>query len=208
MRSSMIFSVLISGLLCSVPAVAQKSPEWTRCEGGSGITADQQIDACTSIIKSASEPPQRLATAYLKRGVAMHAKDKYDEAIADYDQAIRLDPANDAAWNNRCYSRAIIGQLKEALTDCNESLRLNPNEAETLDSRGFTYLKLGQLDLAINDYNAALKVEPQSADSLFGRGVARLRKGDTASGAADIAAAKAIQNDIEEEFRRYGVTRP
>jgi hypothetical protein len=50
-----------------------------------------------------------------------------------------------------------------------------------------------------------LRVNPKEASSLYGRGVAKLKKGDSNAGNSDIAAAKAIQADIAEEFARYGV---
>jgi hypothetical protein len=43
---------------------------------------------------------------------------------------------------------------------------------------------------------------------MFGRGLAKIGKGDRTGGGADIAAAKAIQADITEEFARYGVVVP
>jgi tetratricopeptide (TPR) repeat protein len=82
---------------------------------------------------------------------------------------------------------------------------LRPNDAAALDSRGFTYLKLGQFDSAIADYDAVLKLKPRTASSLYGRGVAKLKKGDRNGGNSDIAAARAIQADIVEEYTRYGV---
>ena len=51
-------------------------------------------------------------------------------------------------------------------------------------------------------YDEALKLGPKRAYSLYGRGLAKLNKGDAAGGEADIAAAKAIQADIAEEFPR------
>jgi hypothetical protein len=66
-------------------------------------------------------------------------------------------------------------------------------------------LKLNRLDEAIADYNSALQLSPRLASSLFGRGVAKLKKGDTDGGNADIAAAKAIQADVADEFAGYGI---
>ena len=106
---------------------------------------------------------------------------------------------------NRCYALAIVGQVQQALADCNESLQLRPDDAATLDSRGFTYLKLGQFDSAIADYDSVLKLKPMTASSLYGRGLAKLKKGDSNGGNSDIAAARAIQADIVEEYTRYGV---
>ena len=75
-----------------------------------------------------------------------------------------------------------------------------------MDSRGFAYLRLSRLDDAVADYDEALRRNPKQAGSLYGRGLAKLKKGDAVGGDADIAAAKAIQGDIAEEFARYGVT--
>jgi Tetratricopeptide repeat/TPR repeat len=147
----------------------------------------------------------KLAVAYFYRGSAYGAKGDSDRAIADFNEAIRLDPNHAQALNGRCYALAIIGQMQQALADCNESLRLVPNDANALDSRGFAYLKFGQLDAAIADYDSALKLHPKTASSLYGRGVAKLKKGDSSGGNSDIAAAKAIQANIDEEFARDGV---
>jgi tetratricopeptide (TPR) repeat protein len=95
--------------------------------------------------------------------------------------------------------------MQQALADCNESLRLVPNDPNALDSRGFAYLKSGQLDAAIADYDSVLKLRPKTASSLYGRGVAKLNKGDGSGGNSDIAAAKAIQANIDDEFARAGV---
>jgi tetratricopeptide (TPR) repeat protein len=92
------------------------------------------------------------------------------------------------------------------VTDCTEALQIAPNNAIIMDSRGFAYLRLSRLDDAVADYDEALKLNPKQAASLYGRGLAKLKKGDAGGGEADIAAAKAIQADIAEEFARYGVT--
>jgi tetratricopeptide (TPR) repeat protein len=95
--------------------------------------------------------------------------------------------------------------MQQALADCNASLRLVPDDANALDRRGFAYLKFGQLDAAITDYDSVLKLHPKTASSLYGRGVAKLKKGDSSGGNSDIAAAKAIQANIDKEFARDGV---
>jgi hypothetical protein len=67
------------------------------------------------------------------------------------------------------------------------------------------YLKLSQSLSAIADYDAALKIKPNLASSLYGRGVGKLRIGSVAEGNADIAAAKAINSGIADEFASYGI---
>ena len=96
--------------------------------------------------------------------------------------------------------------MQAALIDCNAALRIEPNDEDILDSRGFVYLRLGEFDKSIADYDGALKIDPRRAHSLYGRGLAKHKKGDAVGATSDIAAAKAIQGDIAEEFARYGVT--
>ena len=144
------------------------------------------------------------AEGHFNRGNAHLAKREYDRAIDDYNQAIKLKADFGAAFDNRCWARAVVGILKPALADCNQALRLMPKNAATLDSRGFVYLKMSQFDAAVSDYDAALRINPKRAFALYGRGLARLKNEDT-SGESDVAAAKALQADIAEEYARYGM---
>jgi tetratricopeptide (TPR) repeat protein len=128
----------------------------------------------------------------------------YSEAIKNFDEVIRLSPGDPEALNNRCWARAIVGDLDNALKDCNQALQLRPRYGDAFDSRGFVNLKIGRTTNAIDDYNAALSIDPRRASSLYGRGIAKTRRGD-AEGKNDIAAAKAIQASIADEFAGYGI---
>src|SRR5262245_19043032 len=109
-------------------------------------------------------------------------------------------------YHSRCLAHLLVSRdLQQALADCDQALRLLANDVY-LDSRGLVHLRLGNLNDAIADYDGALKVNPKLASSLYGRGIARLRKKDAARSKADIAAAMAIQSDIADVFKRYGVT--
>jgi len=146
------------------------------------------------------------ATSRAMRGVGYYTKGDLDSAIADFNQAIQIDPNNADYLNNRCWNRAFAGRdLSQAFDDCNQSLRLRPNNAHVLNSRGLVQLKLGAFDQAIADYGAAVAQNPKDANSLYGRGMAKLKTGDAVGGNADFAAAKAIKNDIAQQFAKYGV---
>jgi len=187
------------------PAAAQTDQDARWCRGEDGASLEQTLAGCTAVIERRTDTPQQIALAYSLRGGAVYYKGDPVAAIADYDQAIRLDPGFARAFNNRCWARAVVSRLPEAVADCDESLRLKPDVANTLENRGFAWLKMGQYDRAIADYEAGLLLNPVNrADYLYGRGLAKLKKGD-ASGAADVAAAKTLHEKIAEEFASYGV---
>lgn len=144
------------------------------------------------------------AEALYQRGMLYAKNEDFPHAILDFDATIKINPTDSESLNNRCWVRAMLGDLNGALQDCDAALQLKPDNADTLDSRGFVKLKLGQVPNAIVDYDAALKLSPKKASSLYGRGVAKLKTGN-ASGNNDIAAAKAIDPGVADEFQRYGV---
>ena len=141
--------------------------------------------------------------AWYRRGRLYAMKGAYAPAVKDFGEAIRINPKDFEAYNNRCWANTAIGDLQPAIKDCNEALRLNPGFADALDSRGLVNLKLGQTIDAIGDYDTALQINPRSVSSLFGRGIARQRSG--ADGASDLALAKSMDPDIAREFAGYGV---
>jgi tetratricopeptide (TPR) repeat protein len=123
--------------------------------------------------------------AFANRAGAYLKKNEYDRAARDYDEAIRLEPNLEGVWSGRCWTRAILSALQAALEDCNKALQSGSNNAATYDSRGLIYLKL--------------------ASGLYGRGLAKLKQGDKAGSDSDISAAKTIQANIGDDFKRYGV---
>ncbi len=144
--------------------------------------------------------------ALINRALAYRRISEYDQAIKDLDLAIRIRPDEAGALNARCWTRAIAGtDLTAAISDCTASLRLRPNYRDTLDSRALVYFRLGQYDLSIADDNAALGLNSKSASCLYVRGLARIRKGDANGGATDIAAAKALEPNIDVVYAGYGV---
>jgi len=142
--------------------------------------------------------------ALAKRGQMFAVRGNYSSAIKDFDEVIRLRPEAEA-FNNRCWARAVVGDLQSALNDCNVALQLRPRYADAFDSRGMINLKSGQLSKAIADFDAALRINPKLASSLYGRGIAKIKNDNPAAGNVDIVEAKSIQANIAEEFAGYGI---
>jgi tetratricopeptide (TPR) repeat protein len=192
-------------VVLALPAGAQGDPNERWCAGEGDPTAEQRIAACSAVIAAGGSDARKIASAYNSRGGQFYYKGEHLRAIADYDQAIRLDPEYAHALNNRCWANAVIGRLAAGLADCDRAARLSPDNGNVYENRAFIHLKLGDYDRAVADYDAAFRLEPESGDVLYGRGIAKLRKGDVAGGNADVAAGKKIKPWVVEEFERYGV---
>jgi tetratricopeptide (TPR) repeat protein len=144
------------------------------------------------------------AEAHNGRGATFTARGQYDRAVADFDQAVQINPTSPQTFGNRCFAKALLGQLDAALADCNEALRLRPGNA-ALASRAFVHLKAKRIDAAIADYNAHLSKRPEDPYALYARGLARSLKGDKAGADHDIAAARSLKPDIDEQMAKIGL---
>ena len=126
LKSSLIRSaVCLATLSISAGAQAQASRDWTECVNeGDAFSLDVIISGCSNLIQSGKETPAKLAGAYSSRGVAYAKRREYDQAIADYDKAIDLDPKNAKAYYQRGYVYDIKGEHDRAMADYNKAMGL------------------------------------------------------------------------------------
>jgi tetratricopeptide (TPR) repeat protein len=143
----------------------------------------------------------RIAEDYMRYGHFAGAIERFNGWIGAYPRDERLP----LAFNNRCWSRAMLNQgLDLALADCNAAVRGGRN-SDFLDSRAFVWLRLGNFDKSIADYKASLSLQPQSAWSSYGLGLAELRKGMREQGTKDMQAATALSPSIADQFKKVGL---
>jgi tetratricopeptide (TPR) repeat protein len=98
-----------------------------------------------------------------ERGNVYFTKGKYDRAIQDYDQAIRLDPRNSLAFGNRAAAYGEKGEYDRAFQDFDQAIRLDPNYAEAFYNRGSVELNIGDYNRAIRDFDQAIRLKPRGS---------------------------------------------
>src|SRR4029077_7632168 len=79
-----------------------------------------------------------------------------DRAIADFTEAIRLDPSYAIAYSNRGSDYSRKGKNDRAIADCTEAIRLDPKFAEAYVCRGLAYEKFADFCRARADFSTAL----------------------------------------------------
>jgi tetratricopeptide (TPR) repeat protein len=122
-----------------------------------------------------------LSRIFYNRGIAYAKKSQYDRAIADFNQAIRLDPDSIFALNNRGAAYARKGQLDDAIADFNEAIRIDASYAITYNNRGIAYAKKGQYDRAIEDFDQAIRFDPKDASAFKNRDLTKQLMGGGAA---------------------------
>ena len=126
--------------------------------GGSAYSLgdhEQAVVHFTRAIESGDLVGNVLVVAYNNRGLAYQDLGDFERAIADYGEALRLDPGYALAYNNSGLSYANLGDFDSAIADYGEALRLDPGLAFAYGNRGIVFLELGRNEEAERDFAEA-----------------------------------------------------
>jgi tetratricopeptide (TPR) repeat protein len=148
---------------------------------------DQAIADCTTTI--ALSP--KLASAWVYRGDAYsHKLDGVEQALFNYDEAIKLDPNWMWPYINRGSLLQLNGQLDRAIADYSEAIRLSPDYAVGWADRCEAYASIGKFVEALTDCNKALSAKYMiEASILDSRAFAYFKMGQLEKANADYNAA-------------------
>ena len=161
------FVCLVAGLVLSQAALAESKKDWDDCVSSD---ADRSIAGCTKLIDRAKDTKNNLAIAYFNRGVGHQNKREYAEAIADFNQSIKLNASDPAAYRNRGFSYAQTGEYDLAIDDYNQTIKLKPDYPSIYYDRGWTYAGKQDEARALNDYNRAIALDKENPNLFSDRG--------------------------------------
>jgi tetratricopeptide (TPR) repeat protein len=145
------------------------------------------------------------AQPYTARGEALAHSGKPDEALAEFDQAIALDPHNAEALYNRGLLYQGEKQHQLAVDDFTSANGLTPQRAEPLLGRAISYLALDRVKEAVADLDEAAEADPQNPQIWTTRGLAYERLGDKTKAAGSYSRAMILRP--RDEAARAGFAR-
>jgi aspartyl protease family protein len=161
------------------------------------------IAACARVIDDDAATAANRAVAHKNRGDAYYNKKDYDGAIADYNEAISLDPSqvlthHVLAYVNRARSYFDKKDYDRAIADYSEAIKIDPKLAIAYNRRGLAYVNKRDLDRAFADFNEAINLNPNLAAAYNNRGIVHARRNDLDLAFADYS--EAIRRDPNNAF--------
>ena len=148
-------------------------PEFPASDADAAAAALRQLNDFDVIVQdgSASAPAAQAsapdagptptdAAGFDARAAGFLARRDYAHAVADLDQAVRLDPAAGKYVYNRGVAHFEDHQDDLAMADFDRALRLDPKDELALEARGQIYLFRGQAALANTDFDQAVHLAP------------------------------------------------
>ncbi len=114
----------------------------------------QASELLTEVIHSSLS--RRTPMDYNNRGLMYFHMGQLEDAIANYNRALELNPNLAAAYNNRANCYVNQGDPIEALIDYDRALDLNPFHIRALINQGITFRHLGMYREALDNFDIAL----------------------------------------------------
>ena len=177
-----LFIVPLIAVIAAAGGARAQTPEAAACREG---PPDVAIPACTEILKSSRLAPEARATSLLKRGDAFTKRRDFNAAIADYDEAIKLNLKTGVAHNQRGIALRVKGDYDAAIESYNISIKMQPQYSVRYMNRAIAYRWKREFDRALADLDTAIKISPENARLYVERAIVHRLKLDLPRALAD-----------------------
>jgi lipoprotein NlpI len=101
------------------------------------------------------------------RAAAYQSMGDFENAVADYTAAIKIEPTHSQYWMNRCGAHALSRRFELAVADCDEAVKLEPTSAEAFKRRGVMHFVNARHESAVADFLNARQLDPKDARAVI-----------------------------------------
>lgn len=132
---------------------------------GDTVRAKADLDKALSINKN-------ITNAYLIRAdIAINANGDYTAALADMDEAIKLQPKYAGFFINRAFLRYKLDDYFGAMADYDYAIELDPLSGVAYFNRGLLRSEVHDVNNAIDDFTKVLELSPDDCRALYNRAI-------------------------------------
>jgi serine/threonine protein kinase/Flp pilus assembly protein TadD len=140
------------------------------------------------------------AQAYANRALAYRKLHRTEEAVADCQEALRLQPDSPAAHGNLGLALGDQGKWSEAEKEYREAVRLQPNDPLSHDNLGILLCgPLGRTAEAETEFREALRLQPNYPSAHHNLGVALRRQGKSAEAEKEYREALRLESHLPQD---------
>ncbi|MEH2240748.1 tetratricopeptide repeat protein [Nostoc sp.] len=147
----------------------------------------------------------RQASLLFELGNLLYAAEEYEQAIASYDQALKIQPDLHQAWNSRGFVLLDLGRYEEAITSSDQALKFKADYYQAWHTKGFALLKLGRYQEALVSLDKTLKFKPDFYLAWNKRGYALLNLGRYKEALISIDQALKFKSDFHLAWNNRGI---
>ena len=141
------------------------------------------------------------------RGAARGMMGEVDQALADLNESIRLDPGYAPAFRNRARLYSRIGNRTRALADFASVIALSPRSSRDYYARASLYFDSRDYKRALADYEAAIRTNPDFALARNGRCLTRAILGEARDALDDCEQALKLDSADQRTLQDLAYTR-
>jgi tetratricopeptide (TPR) repeat protein len=138
---------------------------------------------------------------YSNRGAIFQFNGRDDEALADFEKAISINPNYAPPHNGRGVVLEKKGKPDEAILSFNRSIELNPQGAAAYIGRGDIRFQRSELDAALSDFSKVLELYPDDPATFIRRGFIYGLKGRWELCVADLRKGFSIEQAPNRNYR-------
>lgn len=126
---------------------------------------DKAIPAFRKAAQLEEHYAPNLASALQQRASVYVSQKKFQEAIADYSEALKIKSDDADTYERRAYAEMQLRDFDKALHDYNEAIKHNPQEAKYYQVRAIIYQEKKDYKAAMADVDKTLQLDPNNTDA-------------------------------------------
>src|SRR5437660_11329100 len=157
------------GLSMAKSAQQEGNPQATKIARDAAQAAkDQDWNKAIDGFRKAAEMDRKyvanLAIAYQQRAFSYAGDQRFQDALNDLNESIKINPRDARAYEQRAAVEMRINDYDKALADYGEAIKTNPGEIRYHLYRSYIYELGGDLQNAMADTDRARQIDPQNKE--------------------------------------------
>jgi tetratricopeptide (TPR) repeat protein len=131
----------------------------------------QQLLTITEFSEHQAVIWRQVGRLWSAEGDCLASIEAHQEALASFDQAIKVKPDFHEAWNSRGISLDDLGRYEEAIASYDKAIEFKPDDHYAWYNRGVSLSNLGRYEEAIASYDKAIEIKPDLHVAWYSRGI-------------------------------------